>query len=424
MEKYIIRSGNRVSGVVHISGSKNASLPILASSILTEGNFQIGNVPDLLDVKTMLNLLQELGLKCTFCKEKNIVNIQNNDVSNIVAPYELVKQMRASILVLAPLLSKRGIAKVSLPGGCAIGERPIDQHIKAFKLMGAEIEIEHGFINAKCDHLRGADIFFDMNTVTGTENIIMAAVRADGRTVIYNAAQEPEVVDLCVFLKKMGAKISGEGTKTIVIDGVSRLNPVDYTVMGDRIETGTFLCIVSAAGGELLIKDAPVKHIGTIVEKMAETGLNIKVVNDSTLKVNSNCNGVKSADITTGPYPGFPTDMQAPFMALMIKADGISVITECIFENRFMHIAEFKRMGADVVLKNRAAIVKGVDKLTGCDVSASDLRAGAGLILAALLSEGESRIHNICYIDRGYENFEDKLRKIGVDIVREERTEI
>lgn len=416
MEKYIVTPGSDVKGKVKISGSKNASLPILASTILADGTYEFNNVPDLLDIKTMLMLLCELGLKCK--QDKNNVLITNSgDNSNNTASYELVSRMRASILVLAPLLAKRGEAKVSLPGGCAIGERPIDQHIRALRMMGANIDIKHGYIVAECKTLKGAEIFFDVTTVTGTENIIMAAVLAKGKTVINNAAQEPEIIDLCNVLKKMGANITGEGTRTLEIIGVEGLTSTDYTIMNDRIEAGTFLTIVGASKGELIIENAPVNYMRTTIEKLMEAGIAMDIIRKDTIKAKTN-GEIKSADITTQPYPGFPTDMQAPFMALMTKANGISVITEGIFENRFMHVAELKRMGADIVLKNRSAIVKGIEGLTGTDVSATDLRAGAGLVVAALQANGESRIHNIQHIDRGYEDFEKKLKNIGINIYR------
>lgn len=390
-------------------------MPILAATILAEGTYKFDNIPDLLDIKTMLLLLEELGLKCQ--QYNDVVSITNQGNGGITASYELVRRMRASILVLSPLLSKRGEAKVSLPGGCAIGERPIDQHIKALRAMGANIEIKHGYIVAECKALKGTEIFFDVNTVTGTENIIMAAVLAKGKTIINNAAQEPEVIDLCNFLKKMGAQISGIGTKLLEIKGVEELKSANYNVMNDRIEAGTFLCILGASKGELLIENIPINNMKTTIEKLIEAGIIINVVNEHT--INAKVNGeLKSADITTQPYPGFPTDMQAQFMALMTRSVGISVITEGIFENRFMHVAELKRMGADIVLKNQSAIVKGIKSLSGTDVSATDLRAGAGLVVAALLSNGESRIHNIEYIDRGYEEFEKKLKGIGLDIHR------
>jgi UDP-N-acetylglucosamine 1-carboxyvinyltransferase len=415
LEKYVIKPGVQLKGRVEISGSKNASLPILACTILAEGTYRFDNIPNLLDIRTMLKLLEELGMKCE--QNNNIILINNDGIDKLIVSYELVKKMRASILVLAPLLAKKGKAKVSFPGGCAIGERPIDQHIKALRAMGANIDIQHGYIVADCKKLKGAEIFFDVNTVTGTENIIMAAVLAEGRTIINNAAQEPEVIDLCNFLKKMGAQISGIGTKTLVINGVNNLKSTDYSVIYDRIEAGTFLCILGACKGELIIENAPICFMKTSIEKLIEAGVVINIVNDYTLAAKVNCE-LKSADITTQPYPGFPTDMQAQFMALMTKAKGVSVITEGIFENRFMHVAELKRMGADIVLKNKSAIVKGIEDLSGTDVSATDLRAGAALVIAALQSNGESRVHNIEYIDRGYEEFEKKLNEVGVNIYR------
>ncbi|MDY6820414.1 MAG: UDP-N-acetylglucosamine 1-carboxyvinyltransferase [Deferribacterota bacterium] len=414
-ELFIVDKSSYLTGNVTISGSKNASLPVLAATILAEGAYEIDNVPDLLDVQNILYLLNDLG-----CSSKRIghkVVIESNYSENYVASYELVRKMRASILVLAPLLAKRRRAKVSLPGGCAIGERPIDQHIKALKMMGANIDIKHGYIVAECKRLKGTDVFLDVSTVTGTENIIMAAVLAKGKTVIQNAAQEPEVIDLCGFLKKMGANISGEGSKIIEIIGVDSLSPTNYNITYDRIEAGTFICIVGAASGEIIIKKTPINYMKIVLEKLAETGISIDIIDSETIRVKSE-KRLRAVDITTQPYPGFPTDLQAPFMGLMIASEGISVITEDIFENRFMHIAEFKRMGANIILRNRSAIIRPSRKLTGTDVNATDLRAGAGLVVAALQAEGQSRIHNIAYIDRGYEYFERKLQNIGVNIKR------
>jgi UDP-N-acetylglucosamine 1-carboxyvinyltransferase len=325
--------------------------------------------------------------------------------------------MRASVLALGPLLARKKQAKVSLPGGCAIGERPVDQHIKALKQMGAGINVSHGYIEASCDRLKGADIHFDMVTVTGTENILMAACLAEGETVLHNAAQEPEVVDLARFLKKMGARIEGEGTREIRIKGVERLTCSDYIVMPDRIEAGTFLCAVACAGGKVTLENAPVSAMTAITDKLTETGLIIKTINDSTLYVEKD-KALEATDISTQPYPGFPTDMQAQFMSVMASSKGYCAITETIFENRFMHVSELKRMGANIKLKDKSAVIRGVEKLTGAPVMASDLRASASLVIAALMAEGSSEVHRVYHLDRGYENFDVKLASLGASIKR------
>jgi len=417
LEKLVIEGGYPLKGETEVSGSKNSSLPILAATILAKGKFYIKNVPDLRDVRTMLKLLNLLGMTSNFTG--NDVVIENGDEKELVeAPYELVKTMRASILVLAPLLARRKKARVSLPGGCAIGQRPVDQHIKALKQMGANIEIEHGYIVAECDRLKGCDIYFDLVTVTGTENILMAAALADGVTTIYNAAIEPEVVDLANFLKSMGVKIEGVGTKTIKVFGSDSLDCVEYSVMNDRIEAATLICAAAITGSEIEIKNVPVDCLTTVMEKFEEIGVSFEV-GDDRVKVLPQ-KKLKAADVTTQVYPGFPTDLQAQFMALMSVAEGVSVITETIFENRFMHVAELKRMGADIRLKDRSAIIKGVDKLSGAHVMASDLRASASLVLAALVAEGHTHIHRIYHLDRGYERFDEKLNKLGAKIKREE----
>lgn len=416
MEKLVINGGNKLFGEVRISGAKNSALPILSAVLLAEGEYLLKNVPQLRDISTMFKVLDSLGVTAKqIDNDVTVINTENPEL--FTADYELVRTMRASVLVLGPLLAKRGAAKVSLPGGCAIGERPVDLHIKALAQMGAEIEVEHGYINAQCKKLKGAEIVFDIVTVTGTENIMMAACLADGKTVIKNAAQEPEVVDLARFLKKMGAEIKGEGTKTIEITGVKSLNPANYTVMPDRIEAGTFLAAVAAAGGNITIKDSPVWAMNSVIEKFKEIGLDMDIT-DNTIVARME-QKPKAVDITTLPYPGFPTDMQAQFMAVMALSEGLSVITENIFENRFMHVAELKRMGADIKLKDRSAIVKGGNKLTGAHVMASDLRASASLVVAALAADGESQVHRIYHLDRGYEKFDEKLKFLGADIKRE-----
>jgi UDP-N-acetylglucosamine 1-carboxyvinyltransferase len=416
LEKLVINGGNKLFGEVRISGAKNSALPILSAVLLAEGEYLLRNVPQLRDISTMFKVLDSLGVTAKqIDNDVTVINTENPEL--FTADYELVRTMRASVLVLGPLLAKRSAAKVSLPGGCAIGERPVDLHIKALAQMGAEIEVEHGYINAQCKKLKGAEIVFDIVTVTGTENIMMAACLADGKTVIKNAAQEPEVVDLARFLKKMGAEIKGEGTKTIEITGVKSLNPANYTVMPDRIEAGTFLAAVAAAGGNITIKDSPVWAMNSVIEKFKEIGLDMDIT-DNTIVARME-QKPKAVDITTLPYPGFPTDMQAQFMAVMALSEGLSVITENIFENRFMHVAELKRMGADIKLKDRSAIVKGGNKLTGAHVMASDLRASASLVVAALAADGESQVHRIYHLDRGYEKFDEKLKFLGADIKRE-----
>lgn len=416
MESLIIKGGNKLYGSVTISGAKNAALPILAATILAEGNYKISNVPYLRDVYTMNKLLGTLGVNCNH--ENGFVDITNTlNSGDCVASYDLVKTMRASILVLGPLLAKYKKAKVALPGGCAIGERPVNYHIAALEKMGANIEVSGGYINAVCDKLVGCEIVFDKVTVTGTENLLMAACLAEGSTVLQNAAREPEVKDLANFLRSMGAKIEGDGTTTIKIDGVKQLNSTDYTVMPDRIEAGTFLCAVAGCGGKITINNCPVSSMDAIIEKLRATGLNINIINDNTIEAESN-GKIKAVDIETFPYPGFPTDMQSQFMAVMLKADGVSVINESIFENRFMHVPEFKRMGADISLNDSNAIIKGCKNFSGAPVMASDLRASAGLVIAALMADNTSEIHRIYHLDRGYEFFEKKLSVLGADIRR------
>jgi len=415
LEKLIINGGKKLYGTVKISGAKNSALPILSAVLLAEGKYNLKNIPNLKDISTMLSLLETLGVTSKQI-ENDVTVINTEDLGLFTASYDLVKTMRASVLVLGPLLTKRKKAKVSLPGGCAIGERPVDLHIKALKQMGAEIEVRHGYIEAICDRLVGTTVNFDIVTVTGTENILMAATLAEGKTVIQNAAQEPEVVDLAKFLKLMGAKIKGEGTNTIEVIGVDKLHPADYTVMPDRIEAGTFLSAVSSAGGEIEILNCPVWAMASVIEKFEEIGLDIKSYNDKLIaKMEKR---PKSTDVTTLPYPGFPTDMQAQFMATMAIADGLSVITENIFENRFMHVSELKRMGADIKLKDRSAIIKGEKSLTGAPVMASDLRASACLVIAGLAAKGETVVQRIYHLDRGYEKFDEKLKNLSADILR------
>ncbi len=415
MEKLIIKNAKSLHGEVVISGAKNSSLPILAATILAEGTFNISNIPYLRDINTMFKLLDNVGVTSIFKDNKAV--IVNNNTKDYEAPYELVKTMRASIVMLGPLLAKKGKAKVSLPGGCAIGERPVDLHIAALEKMGAMIEVKDGYIFAECSKLLGTEIVFDKVTVTGTENIMMAAVLAHGTTILKNAAQEPEVQDLANFLRSMGADIQGDGTNTITIKGKESLHSADHAIMPDRIEAGTFLCAVAGVGGDITLKKCPVSSMDAIIEKLRLAGLNIAIIDEET--INAKMDGkIKAVDIKTAPYPAFPTDMQAQFMAVMLKSDGVSVINESIFENRFMHVPELKRMGADITLNDSNAIVKGVESFSGAPVMASDLRASAGLVIAGLMAENETSVHRIYHLDRGYEGFEVKLNKLGANIVR------
>lgn len=420
MEKLIIKGCASLNGEVVISGAKNASLPILSATILASGKYNISNVPELRDIKTMFALLKNVGIDSSF--ENHNAILINRDTKDFNAPYQLVKTMRASILVLGPLLAKKGKAKVSLPGGCAIGERPVDLHISALEKMGATIEVKDGYIFAECDKLQGKEIVFDKVTVTGTENIMMAAVLAEGTTILKNAAQEPEVKDLANFLRKMGANIEGDGTNSIRIEGVERLHSADYQVMADRIEAGTFLCAVAGVGGDITLKKCPVYAISTVIEKLQLAGLEVNIIDEETINAKM-ANKIKAVDIQTAPYPAFPTDMQAQFMAVMLKSDGVSVINESIFENRFMHVPELKRMGANISLNDSNAIVRGVPAFSGAPVMASDLRASAGLVIAALMAENTSSVHRIYHLDRGYECFEKKLNNLGAEIVRVEENE-
>lgn len=416
MDKLVIEGGHELKGSIRVSGAKNAALPILAAVILADGEYQISEAPELVDIDTMLKLLKELGISSK--REGRTVSLKSkNNKNKIEAQYELVKTMRASVLTLGPLVARKGRARVSLPGGCAIGERPVDLHLKALEAMGAEIKMEHGYVEAVCERLKGAEITFDIVTVTGTENIMMAATLADGVTVLRNAAQEPEVVDLARFLKKMGADIEGEGTKEIRIKGMKSLNSADYIVMPDRIEAGTFICCVAGAGGEIELTNVPVQQMRTTLDKLSEAGLEIEKLNDTTLRVKKT-KTLCATDITTLPYPGFPTDMQAQFMAVMACSEGVSVATETIFENRFMHVGELKRMGANINLKDKSAIIKGVGKLTGAPVMASDLRASASLVIAGLMAEGETVVSRLYHLDRGYEHFEEKLTGVGAKLKR------
>lgn len=415
MDKLVIQGGIPLSGEVRISGAKNAALPILCAALLTEEPLHIGNVPHLRDVTTMLELLNQMGAEVSVNDRKR-VEIAARKLHNLEAPYELVKTMRAAILVLGPMLARCGQARVSLPGGCAIGSRPVDLHIKGLQAMGAEIEIEHGYILARAERLKGARIFMDTVTVTGTENLMMAATLAEGTTVLENAAREPEVVDLANCLIAMGAKIENAGSDVITVHGVDRLHGADYRVMPDRIEAGTFLVAVAATGGKVLLKDTRPDILDAVLEKLREAGAHIECTED-TISLEM-AGPLKSVNVRTAPYPAFPTDMQAQFMALNAVANGAATVTETIFENRFMHVQELQRLGANIETEGNTAVVRGVATLSGATVMATDLRASASLVVAGLIAQGETSVERIYHIDRGYECIEEKLSQLGARIKR------
>lgn len=414
MDKLLITGSNRLSGEIAISGAKNAALPILCAGLLTSDTLQLSNVPHLQDVNTMLKLLRQMGLRAEQDGER--LALDGSAVEKLEAPYELVKTMRAAILVLGPLVARFGEAKVSLPGGCAIGSRPVDQHIKGLQAMGAEIAIEAGYIHAKAKRLKGTRIVTDMITVTGTENLLMAAVLAEGETVLENAAREPEVTDLANLLVAMGAKIDGIGTDRLVIHGVDKLHGAEHAVIADRIETGTFLCAVAAVGGDVTLKNARSDILDVALDKLREVGA-ILTSGPDWIRVQMAARP-KAVSFRTTEYPGFPTDMQAQFMALNCIADGSSRVTETIFENRFMHVQELNRLGAAIEIDGHTAIVQGVDKLVGAPVMATDLRASASLVIAALAAQGETLIDRIYHLDRGYDRMEVKLSGVGADVRR------
>lgn len=414
MDKLAIQGGTPLAGEVAVSGAKNAALPILCAGLLSAEPLLVTHVPDLRDVTTNIKLLQVMGAQVQ--RDGDKVFVDGGKVSELVAPYDLVKTMRASVLTLGPLTARFGEARVSLPGGCAIGSRPVDLHIKGLQAMGAEITIEHGYMHAKAKRLKGARIFFDTVTVTGTENLMMAAALADGKTVLENAAREPEVVDLANCLIAMGAKIEGHGSDIVTIHGVERLHGASYRVMPDRIEAGTFLVAAAATGGNITVKDVRADILDAVLDKLREAGASIKVNQDSiTLAMRGR---PKAMNLRTAPYPGFATDMQAQFMALNAIAEGTGVITETIFENRFMHVQELRRLGAQIDIQGNTAVVRGVEKLEGATVMATDLRASACLVIAGLAAQGETVIDRIYHLDRGYEHIEDKLSKVGARIRR------
>ena len=414
MDKLQIVGGKRLNGDIKISGAKNAALPILCAGLLTAGDLELSNVPRLHDVKTMLKLLEQTGL--TVDQDDERVTLNGSRIDKLEAPYELVKTMRASILVLGPLLARFGEAKVSLPGGCAIGSRPVDQHIMGLRALGAEISIEGGYIYAKCKKLKGARIRTEMITVTGTENLLMAATLAEGETVLENAAREPEVTDLANLLVAMGAKIDGIGTDRLVIQGVAELHGAKHAVISDRIEAATFLCAVAATGGDINITNTRTDIFDVALDKLRELGLQMTVGENSIrAQMNSRPHPVS---FRTTEYPGFPTDMQAQFMAVNIIAAGASRVTETIFENRFMHVQEMNRLGANIQTDGNTAFIKGVDRLVGAPVMATDLRASASLVIAAMAAEGTTVIDRIYHLDRGYDRMEAKLSAVGADVVR------
>lgn len=414
MDKLRITGGQRLNGEITVSGAKNAALPILCASLLTADTVYLDNVPRLRDIDTTLKLLGQLGVT----QERNgTLELNAGNITNLEAPYELVKTMRASILVLGPLLARFGQARVSLPGGCAIGQRPVDQHIKGLAAMGAEIHVEHGFVNARAKRLRGAVVRTDMVTVTGTENLMMAATLADGRTVIENAAREPEVVDLANFLNTLGAKIQGAGTDTLTIDGVERLHGGSYSVQPDRIETGTFLVGAAVTGGKITCRKTDPSLLEAVLVKLEEAGALIEKGEDW-ISLDMTGRTLKPVTIKTAPYPAFPTDMQAQFTVLNAVAKGTGMVTETIFENRFMHVPELVRMGADIELQGNVAICRDTQQLKGAQVMATDLRASASLVLAGFVAEGSTIVDRIYHIDRGYEDIEHKLQGLGGRIER------
>lgn len=415
MDRIVIEGGVRLRGEVEISGAKNAALPVLAATLLSPGSSVVRNVPTLKDIETIKTLLTYLGARIEKIDERTL-RIDTSRIVSCEAPYDLVKTMRASVLVLGPLVARCGEARVSMPGGCAIGARPINLHLMGLERLGAKIRMEHGDVIATAERLKGTRISFDIPTVTGTENIMMAAAVAEGRTVLENAACEPEVVELARVLQKMGVHIEGAGTDVITIEGAKELRPFDHTIIPDRIEAGTYMVAAGITGGEVRIRNCPIESMDAIIVKLREAGVHIKagdgyveVIGDGT---------IRGIDVTTHPYPGFPTDMQAQFMALMSLANGTSVITETVFENRFMHVSELRRMGADIRIEGHSAIVRGVPSLSGAPVMATDLRASASLVLAGLAAEGITEVSRVYHLDRGYERIEEKFSALGAKIKR------
>ncbi len=416
VEAFKINGGKELSGTLEVSGAKNAALPILIGTLIEKGTYTINNVPDLRDIRTLIKLIESLGVKSERLG-KNSYRFINEGLTNLTASYELVKKMRASFLVMGPMLAHEKKARVSLPGGCAIGARPVDLHLKGFEAMGVDIKIDHGYVDAEAQELNGANVVFDFPSVGATENVIMAAVKAKGTTILENAAREPEVDDLCYFLIAMGAKIEGVGTGRLVIEGVDKLIPCEYSVMPDRIEAGTYIVASLMFDGKIEVKGVVKSHIESFIMKLEEMGASFDLTGDL-LKVTSKFEDLKPAKVTTMPHPGFATDLQAQMMTLMSLIKGSSEIKETIFENRFMHVPELNRMGGDIHVDGHVSVINGVENFSSAEVMASDLRAGASLVLAALKADGESIINRIYHVDRGYEQLEEKLKKIGADIER------
>ncbi len=414
LDKFVVEGGTPLVGEIPVSGAKNAALPVLFATLLHRGKSIVENVPELQDIRTTCALLETLGVRVEL--EGTEAHIDASDVPEHEAPYDLVRKMRASVLALGPLLARLGKARVSLPGGCAIGERPIDQHLKGFEAMGATVDLSHGYIEATCDKLVGAQIHFDMRTVGGTENVMMAAVLAEGTSVLHNAACEPEIVDLADALSRMGARIQGAGTPTITIEGVEELGSLNHVVIPDRIECGTFMAAAAITRGNVLIRGARLDQLDSVVLKLAAAGVEVRRAGDG-IRVQHH-GELHSVDVRTQPYPGFPTDMQAQMMSLMTVADGRSVVAEKIFENRFMHVQELRRMGANIHLEGNTAFVTGVERLMGASVMATDLRASASLLIAALAARGQSEVLRVYHIDRGYSSIEEKLAALGARIHR------
>ncbi|MFC1867652.1 UDP-N-acetylglucosamine 1-carboxyvinyltransferase [Thermodesulfobacteriota bacterium] len=417
MDKIVIQGGTKLKGSIKLGGAKNAALPVIASCLLTDGWHRIHNVPRLKDVTTIKLIMSQMGV--VFKDDNDLLSINTGNITEHEASYSLVKTMRASILLLGPLLTRLGKARISLPGGCAIGARPINLHLKALAAMGVDMFLDHGYINARADRLKGANIVFDIQTVTGTENIMMAAVKAEGQTILKNAAKEPEILDLADMLRSMGARIEGDGTDTIIIDGVKDLSPAEHTIIPDRIEAGTFMIASAMTEGEIKLYDCRPDHLSTVIEKLQSVGASIDIIDNGLVVKGPDV--INSVDIETMSYPGFPTDLQAQFMTLMCISKGSSIIKETIFENRFIHVSELKRMGADITINGNQALVRGKDQLLAAPVMATDLRASASLILAGLVAkDGQTEVHRIYHLDRGYEALEEKFRALGAKIWRKE----
>lgn len=416
VEAFKVTGGKNIEGVLEVEGSKNAALPIMIATLVEKGTYILKNVPNLMDIRTLVKLLESLGLVIEKL-DNNTYKIENRGLTSLVAGYELVKKMRASFLVMGPMLAHCKKAKVSLPGGCAIGARPVDLHLKGFEALGTKITIDHGYVEAEAKELLGGKIVLDFPSVGATENIVMAAVKAKGITVLENAAREPEIVDLCNFLNKMGAKIEGIGSGTLTIEGVESLNPCEYTIIPDRIVAGTFIIASIIFDGKVEVQGVRREHLEAFLMKLEEMGVKYEIEGER-LKITSKLSELQGVKVTTMPYPGFPTDLQSPIMTLMCLVQGSSELKETIFENRFMHVPELNRMGAKIDINGNIATIKGIENFSSAEVMASDLRAGASLILAALKAEGESVVNRIYHVDRGYENLELKLKNIGADIER------